>query len=105
VYIGSNDGNLYALNATNGETLWAYPISDANHGLGSSAVIADGVIYIGSGTRNVYAFGNPATPNTSSNNVYIIIGAVIVAIILVIGGVLIFRRLGSCRVPVGNSLV
>jgi len=52
VYIFSEDGNLYALNASTGAKLWSYATGSA--GLSSPAV-ANGVVYFGSGNGNVYA--------------------------------------------------
>jgi outer membrane protein assembly factor BamB len=48
VYIGSDDGNFYALNASNGSKLWSYPI------VAASPAVADGVVYVG-GLYSVYA--------------------------------------------------
>ncbi len=45
VYAGSQDGNLYALEAETGDEVWAF---DASVGF-SSPVVADGVVYIGGG--------------------------------------------------------
>ena len=55
VYTGtqvSYAGNLYALNAANGDKLWNYSIPDG----GSSPAVASGVVYVGSFDGNVYAF-------------------------------------------------
>ena len=52
VYVGSDDNNVYALNATSGEKLWNYTADD---GVSSSPCIVDGVVYIGSDDDNVYA--------------------------------------------------
>jgi outer membrane protein assembly factor BamB len=52
VYIGSYDGNLYALNATTGAKVWNYP---AGSWVYSSPAVANGVVYVGSGDGNVYA--------------------------------------------------
>jgi hypothetical protein len=55
VYVGSNDGNVYALNARTGTLLWSYTTGwDV---LDSSPVVANGVVYVGSWDSNVYAFG------------------------------------------------
>ena len=50
-YIGSSDGNLYALNASTGAKLWSY----AGPGGESSPVVVNGVVYA-TGSY-VYAFG------------------------------------------------
>ena len=53
VYIGSDDHNVYALNAKTGAKLWSYSTGSAVHG--SSAAVANGVVYVGSDDGNVYA--------------------------------------------------
>jgi outer membrane protein assembly factor BamB len=52
VYVGSNDGNLYALNADTGALLWKYTTDSY---VRSSPAVANGVVYIGSTDDNVYA--------------------------------------------------
>jgi outer membrane protein assembly factor BamB len=52
VYIGSNNGNIYTLNAANGSRIWEY--STYQPVLSSPAVV-DGVVYIGGNTGNIYA--------------------------------------------------
>jgi hypothetical protein len=102
VYIGSIDGNLYALNATNGEIFWNYTISDRLHLLGSSPVVANGVVYIGSGAHNVYAFSNPANHNASFDTLPILITVVIAVIIVAIAVTLMIRRSKSKSLhPIG----
>jgi outer membrane protein assembly factor BamB len=54
VYIGSDDNNVYALNASTGILLWSYTTGGA---VTSSPAVANGVVYIGSDGGNVYAFG------------------------------------------------
>ena len=53
VYVGSDDNNVYALNASTGAKLWSYNtggfIGD------SSPALANGVVYVGSADDNVYA--------------------------------------------------
>lgn len=51
VYVGSLDGNVYALNASDGTVQWSYEIDQV---YGSPAV-ADGTVYIGSWNNKVYA--------------------------------------------------
>jgi outer membrane protein assembly factor BamB len=46
VYLGSFDGNLYALDASTGAYLWSYFIGDW---ISSSPAVANGVVYIGGG--------------------------------------------------------
>jgi outer membrane protein assembly factor BamB len=50
VYIGSDDGRIYALNATTGVPLWSY-LNDID----SSPAVVNGVVFIGSSDGNVYA--------------------------------------------------
>ena len=45
VYVGSDDGNVYALNAANGAKLWNYTTGSEVY---SSPAVVDGVVYIGS---------------------------------------------------------
>ena len=52
VYVGSNDGNIYALDAATGIRLWNFTTGDA---IWSSPAVADGVVYVGSNDDNVYA--------------------------------------------------
>jgi len=93
VYVGSNTGSLFTLNATNGEILWNYTISESSHAALSSPVIANGIVYIGSGDHTVYAFGNQAIPNASSNALPFIILAVVIIIIIIITGFTFLKRL------------
>jgi outer membrane protein assembly factor BamB len=51
VYFGSEDFNIYALNADTGTKLWSYP---AGGGVESSPAVANGVVYVASG-ENLYA--------------------------------------------------
>jgi len=52
VYVGSGDGNLYALNATSGTKLWNFTTGDS---VASSPAVVNGVVYVGSGDGNLYA--------------------------------------------------
>ena len=45
LYIGSSNGNLYALNATDGIKLWNYSTGGA---VDSSPAVANGIVYVGS---------------------------------------------------------
>ncbi len=47
VYVGSADGYIYALNASNSNKLWSYQIGTPN-GVYSSPAIANGVLYLSS---------------------------------------------------------
>jgi outer membrane protein assembly factor BamB len=56
VYAGSEDGNVYALNAATGALLWTFTTGSS---VSSSPAVANGMVYIGSDDNNVYAFGLP----------------------------------------------
>jgi len=56
VYVGSYDDNVYALNASTGAKLWSYTTGGR---VGSSPAVANGVVYIGSLDKKVYAFALP----------------------------------------------
>src|SRR5215468_408077 len=52
VYFGSGDGNVYALDASNGNQKWKFQTGDVIH---SSPAVADGVLYVGSWDTYFYA--------------------------------------------------
>jgi len=52
IYIGSDDGKLYALDADNGAMLWEFQTGDK---IISSPAVADGVVYVGSYDGTLYA--------------------------------------------------
>jgi outer membrane protein assembly factor BamB len=52
VYVGSDDDNVYALNAATGALVWKYTTGSY---VGSSPAVAGGVVYVGSYDDNVYA--------------------------------------------------
>jgi len=52
LYIGSNDGKIYAVNASNGWPVWNVTIGT---NIESTPAVADGIVYIGSWDKNVYA--------------------------------------------------
>ena len=62
VCFGSEDGNVYALNATTGVKIWSFTTQSA---VESSPSIVNGVVYVGSDDNNVYAFGSIAVPQPS----------------------------------------
>jgi len=57
VYVGSDDSNVYALNASNGAKLWSFATAA---GVESSPAVVNGTVYVGSEDSNVYAIGNGA---------------------------------------------
>jgi outer membrane protein assembly factor BamB len=54
VYVGSSDGNVWALRAKTGAKLWNYGTRSF---VDSSPAVANGVVYVGANERGVYAFG------------------------------------------------
>ena len=64
VYIGSGDGNVYALDASTGATLWSYDTGDPAQ---SSPAVVNGVVYINSfrdsNNGNVYALNASTAPS------------------------------------------
>ena len=52
VYFGSNDANVYALNATTGGELWSFT---TRYAIVSSPAVVNGVVYVGSQDGRVYA--------------------------------------------------
>jgi outer membrane protein assembly factor BamB len=60
VYIGSNDHNIYALNATTGAVIWTVTTGNIVY---SSPAVVGGVVYVGSGDGKVYAL-NSTTGST-----------------------------------------
>jgi outer membrane protein assembly factor BamB len=54
VYVGSNDGKLYAFNASSGDGLWAASTGYLIYY--SSPAVANGVVYVGSYDHKLYAF-------------------------------------------------
>lgn len=52
VYVGSNDGNLHAINAADGQRRWSYPTGQP---ITSSPTVADGVVYVGCNDQGLHA--------------------------------------------------
>jgi outer membrane protein assembly factor BamB len=52
IYVGSDDHNVYALNATTGQLRWKYSTGGS---VLSRPVVARGIVYVGSNDHNVYA--------------------------------------------------
>jgi len=52
LYVGSNDNNLYALNASTGATEWSYRTGNF---VSSPPAVANGVVYVESDDGNFYA--------------------------------------------------
>jgi len=54
VYIPSDDGNVYCLDAVTGNKIWNTTIAGRRGTLGSSVAFSDGYLYFGGYDRNVY---------------------------------------------------
>lgn len=52
VYIGSEDKNIYAINAHLGTRIWKYQTND---NVSATPSIANGIVYVGSVDKNIYA--------------------------------------------------
>jgi len=52
VYVGSNDGNVYAIDAGDGTERWRF---ETDGKVSSSPAVLDGTVYVGSNDGNVYA--------------------------------------------------
>jgi outer membrane protein assembly factor BamB len=62
VYVGSEDGKLYAFDATGGSLLWTGTTGGA---VDSSPAVVNGVVYVGSWDANLYAFDANGTIHCS----------------------------------------
>jgi len=62
VYIGSDDTNLYAVDAVTGKEKWRFATGGW---VLSSPSVADGIIYVGSNDKNLYAVGKTSSPLTT----------------------------------------
>ena len=51
-YVGSYDGNLYAVDVDTGEEVWRFETDDRIDG---TPAVVDGVVYVGSGNGTLYA--------------------------------------------------
>ena len=54
-FIGSYDGNLYAVDQNSGQEIWRFKTGDAIASSAMSAVVMDDVIYFGSFYGYLYA--------------------------------------------------
>lgn len=52
VYVGSDDGKIYALNAADGTKKWEFTTGGV---VRASPTVADGIVYVGSQDNKVYA--------------------------------------------------
>src|SRR6266581_5101566 len=74
VYVGSNDGRVYAFKASTGQRLWVSLPTGGS--VFSSPTVVNGILYIGSTDHKVYAFdatsGKPlwTVPTPTGGEVY-----------------------------------
>ena len=52
VYVGSYDGNIYAINASTGQQKWSF---QTGYAVVSSPAVSDGIVYVGSEDNHLYA--------------------------------------------------
>ncbi len=55
LYIGSADGNLYAIDTATGKLAWDMPVYESGDGIWATPLVDGGVVYIGSFDHNLYA--------------------------------------------------
>jgi eukaryotic-like serine/threonine-protein kinase len=82
VYVGSLDGNVYAIDAKTGQVAWTYRTGNKVRG---TAVVDNGVVYIGSWDENFYALD----AKTGQLNWEYPIGGEVQSTALVTGGLVI----------------
>jgi outer membrane protein assembly factor BamB len=94
VFIGSDDGRLYALDEKTGNPTWTYKTGS---NVKSTPAVANGRLYVGSEDGYVYCFGpgtgilpQPSYPSQSLDKPYTIAASVIIAV-AVIGSYLYVR--------------
>ncbi|MDD1687544.1 PQQ-binding-like beta-propeller repeat protein [Methanoregula sp.] len=63
VYAGSDDKNLYAIDAVTGKEKWRFATGDW---VDSSPAVANGIVYVGSNDKNLYAIGTNASSLTTA---------------------------------------
>jgi len=85
VYVGSEDGKIYALNTANGAKIWSYSTSGY---VESSPTVVDGVLYIASLNGKIYSLGS--LPPSSNSSLVVFVAVVIVVIVL--SGVFLYRK-------------
>jgi len=86
VYVGSDDANLYALDATTGKKRWAFATHNT---LYSSPTVVDGVVYFGSLDSSLYA----VDAKTGKERWAFLTGREVSSSPAVVGGVVYFAAL------------
>ena len=66
VYVGSNDGHMYALSSKDGALRWKFKTKDS---VESSPTVHGGRVYFGSNDGNLYAAPNPEESTEGENSV------------------------------------
>lgn len=105
LYIGAGKGDVYALNATSGEKIWSYNVSDSYL---DSVVEADGMVCVlsANGTVSALRVSSQATssqtqqsplPPLSNLNIHLTVAAVFVAVIAVAVVLLILKKKTKSR--------
>ncbi|ERH00882.1 MAG: hypothetical protein J07HN6_02511 [Halonotius sp. J07HN6] len=65
-YIGSNDTNLYAVDAASGKQQWAFKTSDK---VQSPPTVVDGTVFVGSDDGNLYAIDTDIKASSEGSRV------------------------------------
>ena len=60
VHIGSNDGNIYAIDANNGCLLWQYKTNDC---VTSTPAVKEDILLVNSNDSNLYCFNAQNSTN------------------------------------------
>jgi outer membrane protein assembly factor BamB len=85
-------GTVYALDKTNGNLVWSYQTGGAMY---SSPAVVDGVLYVGSMDRTVYAFGSVAQSGLGELLIYIIVGVAVAMVVAAIVVLVLGRQKGK----------
>ena len=93
VYVGSENNNVYALNATSGAKVWSFTTGAA---VLSSPAVVNGTVYVGGYNSNVYAIGNEAAATSQGATpgfevVLAFIGLVFVGLVIAVYAVKTYR--------------
>jgi outer membrane protein assembly factor BamB len=91
VYVGSNDGKIYALDTISGACIWRYSTEGM---VVSSPSIANNIVYVGSYNHMLYAFGSLSNKQTDilSFEVLVSLIAAIIAVASVALAVTLYQK-------------